>query len=159
MSVQTSYGQYPAIGVAGQKADSSHWDAWSKVASIPLFFGRVVAVDGTSATKVKLPNNSADKLVGVAMRSHVYPSDVPASADIETGKSLAVMHFGEIYVKTETAVVVGDPVHVRYATGAGGTDLGSVRNATVASETIAWTDAEFSGNAAAGQIVKIRIKK
>lgn len=155
MSVQTTYSVNPAIAFAGQKADNSSFDVDSMIStdtsSIP--FGVFVASDSASGAagdqSAKMPAASGAVLMGVLMHSFDYartwtdPSGTTHgeldSTGLKAGAHLNVMRRGRIYVTSETAAAVGDPVHVRYSANGGNTQLGAVRNAADAGHTIDMT--------------------
>lgn len=143
---QTSYVEQP-VAFEGMLADSSrtkHADsmvqAQSGTTEIP--FGVVVALeaapsaDGTPA-KATMPDNAADKLWGIVLHSHDYDTRTElGTTGLKPKTALSVLRKGRVYVKVENAVAAGDRGHVRYASGAGGTQLGAIRNAAVTNETI-----------------------
>lgn len=74
-----------------------------------------------------------------------------------TNVLVGIMTAGDVWMYTEEAVVPGDPVFYRYATGAGGTVLGRVRKATVANEVSPLPGARFQMAAAANSLVIVRL--
>lgn len=160
MTVQTTYEIYPAIGMPGQIATSNHFDARSVMsATVEIPFGRVVAYAGTAnAAIVKLPTAVNDKLVGFAVRSQEFASDL--ASDIAVNTPFSALTFGEIYVTVETAVTVGSDVHVRcVAAAAPGDQLGAVRGSADGVNTQQLANAKFLTAAAAGGIALIRISQ
>lgn len=159
-AVQTSYGTNLTPGFPGMLADSSRTkDAVTKAqgeASAEIPFGAVVA-QGASEGKAILPAVGTAVLLGVVLHSHDYakPTEL-GDTGLKPKTSLSVLRVGRVWVRTETAVAVNDPVHVRYA-GAG--DKGAVRNAAVVGETIQLVSARFVTAAAAGGLAVLELDR
>jgi hypothetical protein len=62
---------------------------------------------------------------GITMHRHTDPFG--GSAGLADKAAGSLLRDGRIYVAVEQAVVAGDPVFVRYATGAGGSQRGAFR--------------------------------
>ena len=101
--------------------------------------------------------------VGVSMRQSAkssvatngifgYPgiTSTSTTASYVDGESVPVLTAGGIWVFTEEAVVEGDPVYVRVASGAGGSVLGAFRNDADTASCVQIPDARFCRDAAAG---------
>lgn len=142
---QTSYAEM-AAAFAGMLADAGivkYAETMVQAeASAEVPFGIVVVMntaptaDGTPA-KAKLPAASTDKLWGIVLHSHSYDTRTElGTTGLKPKTLLSALRKGRVWVTVETAVAVGDRGHVRYAAGAGGTQLGALRNAAVGSETI-----------------------
>lgn len=142
---QTSYATSMAPAYEGQLADNGPTDKRTYLqgeASAEIPFGVVVAqgavgaVQGTPDLAI-LPASAPAKLVGIVIKADVYHKDSElGTTGLKPKTTLSVLRKGRIWVKSETVSTVGDRAHVRYASGAGGTQKGAIRNATVASETI-----------------------
>lgn len=164
MSVQTSYTQYPEIGVAGQIATSNDFDALSLVnnhavpanaTQIPV--GRFVAYADASGSIARLPSAITDKLIGVSIRSHEIVNE--SGVDIPVKTAFNAMLSGDIYVQVETAVAANDPVHVRCIAGTAPADkLGAVRATADGVNTQLFAAARFMTSAPANGIAILRIK-
>lgn len=165
--MQTSYGEM-AAAFEGMLADATivkHADTMVQgEASAEIPFGVAVAIEtspGTDGTpgKATLVNAAADKIAGVVLHHHAYDSRTElGTTGLKPKTLLSVLRKGRVWVKTETAVVDGDRAHIRYAAGAGGTQLGAFRNATVVSETIdATAQAVFRSTAAAGELAILEV--
>lgn len=158
--MQTSYAEM-APAFAGMLADATkvkHADTFVQgeaAAEIP--FGVAVAIEtspGTDGTpgKATLVNNVADKVAGIVLHSHAYDKRTElGTTGLKPKTTMAVLRKGRVWVRPETAVVDGDRGYVRAVAGAGGTQLGALRNAAVGGETIDSTgQIVFRSTAAAG---------
>ena len=121
---QTSVSESPAIGFAGQLADTSNKRSLSKYndeASAEMPFG-IMVVKGTDEDDGVLLCHtsaavSADIMQGVVMHSHAYAKDTELGDDgLKSTVSLDVLTHGRIYVLPEEAVTPGDAVRVRVVT-------------------------------------------
>jgi hypothetical protein len=132
--------EFPAVAFAGMIVDCSPDDIDSFIqaeASAEVPFGAVVAQYSGGDNQARLPAASNAKLVGIVVHSHNYdPYHDLGTTGVKAGKMISVMRKGRIWVTSETANAPLDRLFVRYATGAGGTQLGAVRNATVVNEMI-----------------------
>lgn len=139
--VQTTYGTTLPVAFAGMRADNADANVDSYLnaeASAEMPFGVFVAVGGSLGDQgAILPAASTAKLLGVLQHAHGFAIGTQqGTTGLKAGVQLPILTRGRIWVVSETAAAPGDPVFVRYAAGAGGTQLGAVRNATVASEMI-----------------------
>lgn len=122
-------------------------------AEIP--FG-VMVKRGSVERTAKLVAGSSDKLFGVLQHSHAYDTTELGTVGVKPGAMLNIIRQGRCTVRTETSVVPGDRAFIRYAAGAGGSQLGAFRNAAVAGETIDATGCvEFLEAASAGGVVTV----
>lgn len=126
---QSSYTLGPAnAAFAGQKTESGPSQvgtyANNQGADIPA--GVFVALTGDA--QVTLPTTATVQLAGVVMNQFARdPNDLTGTNAVKAGASCAVLEFGDIWVLSEQAMAVTDKVFVRYAAGAGGTQLGAIR--------------------------------
>jgi len=136
---QTSYPLVPPVAFAGMLDALAHKFAESRAqaeSSAEVPFGVAVA-EGADETKAILPAASTAKVIGLVIHSHTYaPSYELGTVGIKPKCMLSVLRKGRIWVVVEEAVVPGDRLFVRYASGAGGTQLGGIRKSAVTSETI-----------------------
>lgn len=139
--MQTSYSiNIPAVSYPGQIADASYVkDALSVLlvaAAVP--FGVFVCKDaantgGFDQLAAKVPALATDitnvgSLLGVLLAEQVIAQDPSVAVPTWPIKSaVAALRKGRVWVLSETAVVDGNPVFVRFATGAGGSQKGAVR--------------------------------
>jgi hypothetical protein len=158
MSQQTAYERdmdkaFPGLiaDLRPREIDSKLWED-----STDGIFG-IFVTRGTNDNQVLLPTSAADQMLGVVVAQQGAKSLalLATSIVIEEKESLNVMREGNIYVTTEDACVPGDQVFVRYASGAGGTQLGASRTDDPGSEAVA-VDWEFEETGAASAVVKIR---
>lgn len=164
MAAQTSYATNIGVAFAGMLGDLNPHSTETIVSaesSAEIPFGVFVAKGGSTDSGGIMPAASTAKLRGVLLAGDTRSKGV--NGDIGTlglkPKCLGTLLMdGRVWVVSETAVNFGDPVFVRYAAGAGGTQLGAVRNATVASEMIDLTSkARFVGTIAAPGLVQIEL--
>lgn len=113
--VQTSYLDHAKVAYPGMifdgvpSAKRSYENAEASVAIPPG-----VGVTRYSELKGKLPAAAADFFAGVAIHQHTR-NNVSAQDGYEVGAEVAVLEEGEIYVKAEETVAVGDDVYMRVA--------------------------------------------
>ena len=99
----------------------------SRVMSANTIAGVVVARSGESGAAAV----SSSALVGQALGVTAYTSvNAPATTGEEcpAGRQAEIVRRGQGYLNGEEAMALTDSVFVRFASGAGGTVLGSVRN-------------------------------
>lgn len=139
-----------------------------------LPFGRVIHRNAQG--KAVLPSAAAaaaTPILGISLLVEKYGVSIPSligtqgtieSSPMQFGfpanAMVEYLQMGDVWMITEEAIAVADigaPVFYRYATGAGGTVMGRVRKAAVASEAEALPNAKFMSTAAAGGLVIVRI--
>lgn len=158
---QTSYAVNMSAAFAGMLYDIDPTkDVMSYLANAAIPFGvcvkRVSGQDG----QCDLPGSAGDDLVGVAIAS--MTKEVPLGGGTQTVgyaqfDSVPVLRHGRIYVAVEESVTPASSVFVRYASGAGGSQLGAFRASADTSTAVAWTKARFLSSASAGGIVVLEI--
>lgn len=158
---QTSYLDTLVPGIAGQLADLSYKRAVTGInkqgAAIP--FG-VAMTKATGDGCYDLPNAVGDKVYGIALHSHdVDLTGLTGTQGIPIDGDFNLLEEGVAYVLVEEAVVDGDPVYVRYAAGAGGTQLGAFRKTTVLNEAGLVKGAIFRSSAGIGGIAAVEFSK
>jgi hypothetical protein len=132
MPVQTVYQVEPPIGVDGQRIEnypSAIASAIAEAAALPA--GKIVVWDtdpGRTERAVRLPTAAADmsidtKIAGFTLWDPTYPEP-----PYPVGQVVPIMRKGRIAIAAETALAAHSIPFVRYAAGAGGTVLGSLRN-------------------------------
>ncbi len=121
-------------------------------------FGVAVA-RGTVDDGVKLPAAANAKIKGVVRHSHHYDKTSElGTIGLKPKTLMNVLRKGRIYVTVEENVAPGDRAHIRYAAGAGGTQLGAFRKSSVVNETLDLTTcAEFQTTALAGGIAVVDV--
>ena len=113
--MQTEYNTLPGRALAGGLVDSGPNDVLTRVASTVVFFGRAAANDGADNTSA--PNDAADLLLGVALRSSLKTNALVAGNDdfYEAGDCVNVLRKGRVWVELGgefTAPVTADDVFV-----------------------------------------------
>lgn len=160
---QTSISTKQAVAYPGMLADLGNKYTESMVseeASAEIPFGVCVA-QGVADSQCELPDASGDKLVGMVQHSHAYAKGDGGelgTTGLKPKACVNVLRKGRMYVVAETTIAAGDRLFVRYAAGAGGTQLGALRNAAVASETIdATAQGVFRTGGVAGTLVVLEV--
>lgn len=158
--VQTTYEIEHVAAVEGAVVDGQLKNILSAAAVGAIPFGRVVVSAG--AGLAVLPAASAQITGGPALGASIrVQDDVANASDVlqyEDESDVSIMDFGVVYLRTEDAVLVGDDVFVRFAAGAGGTALGSVRSDADTATAVALPGASFRAAAGAGELVPVRIR-
>lgn len=119
--MQTSYSLEHVPGFEGDLASSGPKKVipFRNNGSVAIPGGRAIVHDagsGTSDLAVKLPSALADFIMGVSVNSR---ADESADGVAHDGLGNCLSQ-GEVYVKAEQDVVVGDAVYVRFGAGATG---------------------------------------
>lgn len=124
-AVQTAVSVNPAVGQPGLEYDDSYSDIVTWIATVAIPFGRLVyeSAEG-KATLPTATGNVTGGRTGVALIDHNKASGV----GYEIGDAVRVMRRGRCWVANEEALAFGDTLFARFASGAGGTGLGSFRN-------------------------------
>jgi hypothetical protein len=124
-AVQTAIAAKPAVGAPGLEYDSSYSDIVSWIATVAIPFGALVyeSAEGKATLPTATGNVTAGR-VGVAL---IDPNKV-SGVGYEIGDAVRVMKRGRAWILNEEALAFGDTLFVRFASGAGGTVLGSFRN-------------------------------
>lgn len=130
MSVQTTITDTPPIGAPGQLYDSGVFH------DIPTFivqgadvpFGAMVKISGQYCQLVSVIGDLAGK-IGVVVKDPSLPTPYPGyNGGFKAGDVVSVLQTGRVWIATETALANQAVPFVRYAAGAGGSQLGSYRN-------------------------------
>lgn len=164
---QTSYAiNIPAVSYPGQIADAGYKDVLSGMAALAAIpYGVLAVIDasndgGFDNLAIKVPAASADittagKAVGVVLADQARAQDPSVAAAVYPQNSaVPCLRKGRVWVQSETAVVDGAPVFVRFATGSGGSQKGAVRADADTASAAQLPGACFRGSyAAAGYVV------
>lgn len=139
--MQTVYRDSPVRPVPGLMRDTGNpSEIITRIATDASVRPGVFVSKPTSGTYAKdqaaLPTVLATQITNIANLWGVVRGDVavegqPAGSALRLFNqydALAVVRKGAIWVEAETGLVVGGPVFVRYAAGAGGAVLGAIRN-------------------------------
>lgn len=132
---QTSYPTTITSAIAGLLAGSLYN---SEIASVKndsggaLPFGIGLKTGANKGDAVVPPSGSGDKIRGIAMfeqglNNIGLAAASPATAGILDQVQFNMIERGRVWVISEEAVDVDSPVYCRYASGAGGTQLGAFR--------------------------------
>lgn len=158
---QTSYSYTMSAAFAGMLADVGDNDIFGAVqaeSSLEIPFG-VMVCKGSGDNDAKLPAASTAKLLGVLVHSHNYEPRLDlGTTGVKPGAMLNILNRGRIYVTVEEAVTKEDRAYVRYAAGAGGTQLGAFRKSAVTDETIDVTKkCKFVTSASSGGLAVVEV--
>ena len=154
---------------AGQKHSDCITDIvdGNNTSSVVIPYGAIVVIDDSvTATNdvnnppVKLISADDEVIVGLSVLEYTNEEarNVAEANGFPPTSQFPIAKKGEFKVFSETANKYGDPVFVRYATGAGGTKVGyGFRNATVANEAVAVPNAIWVTANGAGKVGAIRL--
>jgi hypothetical protein len=159
----------PYAFIAGQVADSNPFSqlSASNTDTVIIPFGVAVKLDGATAG-FKLPAATGDitnrmfiASIGQRVRSNYYDVNgnlVAADTYGATpGSSMSAYELGDIAVVVEEAVLPGDQVFIRFATGAGGTQLGAFRKSADTATATAHPSWFFLTGASAGGFAIVKV--
>jgi hypothetical protein len=131
----------PAVSYPGQVADNGYKDVLSALAvAAPMIYGTLAVTDETNTLgfdqlACRAPNASTDLSVvgaqlGLVLADQGRAQDPTNANNPQYPLNAAVpcLRKGRAWVYAETAMVDGSNPFIRFATGAGGTVLGSFRN-------------------------------
>lgn len=123
-------------------------------------FGVGVCLDERSGDKqaVRLPRQATD--VTGLLFDGVTMADFARSSHLATyprNSMISVMRKGYIFVVVEEAVSKGDQPFVRYASGAGGTQLGAFRKTVDSSSAAALPNARYETTAVLGGLAVVKL--
>jgi hypothetical protein len=153
---QNSYTINQAGGQAGGIADGGNHDiisAADKLEAVP--FG-VALAQGASDGLCKLPSSSTDKIIGVAVLEQTKEQALGSGVvNYPAGSMISVMKRGRVNVLAESAVAAGGPVYVRFASGAGGSQLGAMRADADTGSAMLVDGASFTTSVAAGGVAVV----
>ena len=132
--MQTVYNINQLASQAGMIYDLGENDFISAVnQSVAVGFGLGLAQGSGADGRCKLPAASGDVtnlFLGISAlvqtKEQPYPS-LSGPVQYPAGSDIAIMRKGRIWVQVEEAVVPMGPVFCRFASGAGGTQLGAFR--------------------------------
>ena len=160
----------PVSYIAGQIADYNPYSIISEpnTDTVGIPFGIAMMYDGTNQG-YKLPALSTDITNRMAVniiinRNKFYQNDVAlnplitGNTQVPSGSEAAGATMGYIAVKVEEAVTLGAPCFIRFAAGAGGTQLGAFRasaDTATAAEHPQWY---YASAATSGSIAIVCVK-
>lgn len=118
MAVQTTYSDSPEVGLAGQIYDGHQHEAITmrnNEAADEMPFGAAVIFEGGTDDKgALLPDDVADVVAGLVIRSHAYSPDTGiGDVGVKPGQTIGVMRRGFMLAICEDGCSPGDRLHVR----------------------------------------------
>lgn len=127
---QTSYSRdLSAAAFAGQLGDSGPHRIDSYVNDEGSDIPAGILVTHKAEGTIDLVDSGTDKLAGAVLNTFARnPDDLTGTAAITAGDTCNVLSEGAVWLLGEEAMAIGDAVYVRHAAGAGGSQLGAVRN-------------------------------
>lgn len=130
MIVQTTFAIDYTVGTPGQLADVANNTQNSKLAAATVPFGTFVSRRASPADAVSQCGNPAATAdvtargIGIALKSEVEGS---AGVGYVANDGVDILTKGKCYVNVEGVVTDGQDLFVRFAAGAGGSQLGAFR--------------------------------
>lgn len=150
---QLTYPQGMSAAFAGMRVDNGEADIASKVNPlVAIPFGLAVCAGVAPDRDVKLPTSSGEAIasVGVALSDTIEcPLGGSAVPQFPVKSAVPTLRQGRVWVKVEEAVTPASAVYIRYASGGGGTQLGSFR-ASADTATAALAPAGWAYRSSAG---------
>jgi hypothetical protein len=159
--MQTAYSVLAPEGLLGLAVEDFTNFTDTAIPTVSVKVGKLLVADttvGQVRNKARYPAAAADittkaKLFGVTR----YDQSREGGVDYPALRPTPVLRRGRIWVTAESAVTRFTPAFVRFASGAGGTELGSFR-ADADTATAAQCDwATFISDATAGALVLVEI--
>jgi hypothetical protein len=145
---QTTYAKTMPVAFAGMKGDAGDDQVDSFVnseAATSIPFG-VGVIKGTADNRALLPRLVGDnaKFMGVVLHHHAYAKPYQLDTVGITPKTMmSVISRGRVWVTVEEAVTQNDRAFMRYAAGAGGTQLGAWRKSADTATAVEILGARF----------------
>ena len=125
--------------------------------SIP--FGLVVA-QATDDAECRLPVVTGDIMLGVSVLDQTEVNQIRTGInEYQIGSTVGIASQGRIWVTVEDAVSAGGAVYVRFATGSGGSQLGSLRSDADTATAVLLAGAVFATSASAGELAILNINR
>lgn len=147
---QTSYSLELVKGYAGDLADSRDCEirGLRNVTGAEVAYGIFVAHSSTDELAF-IALASGKYVAGILINRIAHEQTTTGLPDKEMG---AVLQKGRAWIVCENGSTPGQPLHVRYAAGAGGSVIGAARSASVSMETIQIVNGEWLTVSTAGNI-------
>lgn len=130
MIVQTTFVTDYTVGTPGQLADNGMTDQISKLAAAVVPFGTLVCRRATPADPVshcgnpEVTGSVTARALGISLKSEMEGS---SGVGYAINEGVDILRKGRCYVNVEGVVTDGQDLFVRFASGAGGTQLGAFR--------------------------------
>lgn len=151
VQVSTDYQRIHKVAFEGMKVALGLVNIDSKtLESVSTAFGLAV-VEGTDWDQAKVPSSAVDKFIGVSLYTTAGVVKVDGFHGYHQKHEMDILTFGKIWVRTEAAVVKGDPVFFRH-TATGEEVLGAFRNDDDSGDCIVVQGATFERPAEAGEL-------
>jgi len=128
--------------------------------------GVVVCLDERSSDDqvCRLPRQASDvtsfRFAGVVLNDVAKTANpVGAQQTLKRNTMISALEEGDVYVRPETAVAKGDQAFARFAVGAGGSQLGALRNDADSASAAALARCFFKTAAAAGELAVLSVER
>ena len=114
-----------AVAQSGALGKKGHQSV-SKVAEADFLAGVFVTIGSDTDDGAAAPTSTGEvaDVLGVTRLIATHENGGAADEHWGDNEAMEIVYEGFIYVQCEETVVAGDPVFIRYATGAGGTVFG-----------------------------------
>lgn len=158
--MQTTYSNLAPEGLLGLMTEDFTRYVDSVIPQVAVKTGKLLTADttvGKARNAAKLPAIAADVSKPGAMGIVVYDQTREGNSDWPALRPTPVMRRGRIWVLTESAVTRWTVPFVRFASGAGGTELGSFRGDADTASAAQCPWALFLTDATAGSLVLVEI--
>lgn len=158
----------PVSYIAGQIADSNPYSIISNpnVFTAPIPFGVAMILTAQGYSLPTLINDITKRMAvnTIINRNKFYQNDaalnplITGNVSVPVGSEAAGLTMGYIAVVVEESVVLGDSCFIRFASGAGGTQLGAFRASADTATAEKHTVWYYASAATAGSIAIVCVK-
>lgn len=158
--MQLSYEYAQPVAVLGLVTEDFTKYTDTVIPQVPVKIGKLLTADKTAGkvrNAAKLPAAAADVTKPGAMGITFLDSTREGGDDYPAARPIGVIRRGRVWVLAESAVARWTHPFVRYAAGAGGTELGSFRANADTASAAELTHAIFLTDAGAGELVLVEI--
>jgi hypothetical protein len=159
--MQTSYDYTQPEAVLGLVTEDFTKYVDTVVPQTAVKIGKLLTADKTAGkvrNAAKLPAAAADITKPGAMGVTFLDSTRESGSDYPANRPIGVIRRGRLWVLAESNVARWTHPFIRYAAGAGGTELGSFRADVDTASAAQLTHAIFLTDASAGQLVLVEIE-
>jgi hypothetical protein len=159
--MQTSYDYTQPEAVLGMVSEDFTKYVDTVVPQTAVKIGKLLTADKTAGkvrNAAKLPAAAADITKPGAMGVTFLDSTREGGSDFPPNRPIGVIRRGRLWVLAESNVARWNHPFIRYAAGAGGTELGSFRADVDTASAAQLTHAIFLTDASAGQLVLVEIE-
>ena len=117
-----------------------------------------VTTGGAGQPAWSCADRSADLFLGISIFEQTIENDLnTGTAQYPVNKEVNVLSRGTVFVAVETAIKPGDPIFVRFAAGANGTQPGAFGNTDDSSTCVQVSRARWLDQIAAGAVGKLEV--